>query len=391
MPEGVSGRSDRLTVLLSGDPIATQQGRLGAALARRGHRVIVADAPGVARAIREEHGARCEEVVLERPRLPAMVDHWLARRAVRALGVDVVHLNYLRPRHRLWARMDGGPPYVATAWGSDLNDEDFPRAAAHAQAVDEVLRAAGALTADSLPLLERAQRRRRGAAEVSAQLVLWGVDLGAFAAERAAAGAAMWRERLQVPEGQRVLLSPRQCFPHYHTDRIVRAFARSPWARDGVLVLKLYGRAGEEADRVRLEQVAASAGVRERIRFAPPCAYGELPGLYALCDGAVSALEVDGFPSTFCELLALGAPLIATDLPAYRGLLEDERNALLVPAGSDDGLVGALERLATEEGLAARLRARGVAWAREVADWEACVDRFEQAYRAAMGRSSARG
>lgn len=374
-----------LTVLLHGDPQAPQQARLGAALARRGHRVIVADAPLVAAAIQKEHGARCEELRVARPWLPRAAERWLARRAARALGVDVVHLNYLHPRQALWARMRGGPPYVATAWGSDLNDEDFPKPEAHARAVDELLRGAAALTADSAPLLERAARR--GAAAIPRALVLWGVDLTAFDPARAEPAAAAWRARLELPEGRLVLLSPRQTLPHYHADLIVRAFAASRWAERGALILKLHGRAGEAEERAQLEALAEELGARSRLRFAPPCPYAELPGLYALADAAVSAIDVDGFPSTFCELLALGVPLCAPDLPAYRGLLAAEDNALLVPPADHAALVGALDRLLDEPDLSAGLRARGAAWAREVADWERCVDRFEAAYREAPGRA----
>ncbi len=367
-----------LTILLHGDPRAPQQSRLGAALVKRGHRVVVCDAPGVAAKIREADARGCDELRL--PRLvPDAVKRWWARRRARALGVDVVHLNFVRPWHVVWSRMRGGPPFVATAWGNDINDEVFPKKPAHARRIDHVLRHAAALTADSPPLLARARARAGERPGAPAEIVLWGVDVGAFDRERAEPGAARWRERLGVDGSTRVLLSPRQTKPHYHVDRILRAFAASRWATKGVLLVKLHGRPEELPYRRELEGLAATLGVAERVRWVPPCAYDELAGLYASADAAVSALEIDGFPSTFCELLALGVPLVATDLAAYAGALAADR-ALLVPPADHAALVAALDRLLDEPELGKKLGAAGSRWAREHADWEKCVDAFEAIY-----------
>lgn len=371
-----------LCVLLHGDPRAPQQGRLGAALAARGHRVVVCDAPAVAAAIRGEHGAACEEVTLLR-RGPAALRRWWTRRVVRRLGVDVVHLNYIHWRHLLWATMDGGPSYVATAWGSDLNDEVFSKTPEQARAISAVLAGAAALTADSVPLLAKARARAGGARP--AEIVLWGVDVGRFAPDRVHDRADAWRRELGLDAGVPVVLSPRQTLPHYHTDRILRAFAASRWAaRRGALVLKLHGKAQEQAYRAELEALARELGVARAIRFAPPCPYADLVGLYAAADVAVSAAEVDGVPSTFCELLALGVPLIAPALAAYEGVLEHEARALLVPPADDAALVAALDRLADDAALRGVLAARGRVWAVEHADFERSVDRFEALYELAV-------
>jgi glycosyltransferase involved in cell wall biosynthesis len=66
--------------------------------------------------------------------------------------------------------------------------------------------------------------------------------------------------------------------------------------------------------------------------------------------------------------LAAGRPIVAPDLPDMRELLENERNALLVPAGDDDAAVRAVQRALGEPGLADRLStaarqtARGLTW-----------------------------
>ena len=124
-------------------------------------------------------------------------------------------------------------------------------------------------------------------------------------------------------------------------------------------MIKLHGRREEIPYLESLRALMAELGVGDRVKLADPCPYGELPGLYAMADAAVSLLEVDGVPSTFCELAALGVPIVASDLPAYEGVLQHEERALLVPPRDHEALVAALDRLLEEPDLGPRLAAHG--------------------------------
>jgi len=62
-------------------------------------------------------------------------------------------------------------------------------------------------------------------------------------------------------------------------------------------------------------------------------------------------------PMKMFEYMASGIPLISSDLPVLREVLEEGRNALLVPPRDAAAWVAAVDRLATEPGLPARLGA----------------------------------
>lgn len=369
-----------LTILMDGDPKAPHQARLAAALQERGHRPILVDAPEVAQRIRAESGRDVPVLTLPRVWPPQLRDA-LVRREVKRLGVDVVHLNYLHPGQLVWQRL--GVPYIATAWGSDLNDGDFARPPRHWQQMAELLRGAVAVTADSQPLLDRASALA-APSQLSAHLVLWGVDCQSFDATRLVAEATAWRTRLAIPTAAFAVLSPRQTLPHYHPERILRGFAAMPPEPDAVLVFKLHGRETELPVRQQLQDLAAQLGVAERVRFAPPCAYAELPGLYAAADAAVSALEVDGVPSTFAELMALGVPIVASDLPAYAEILGGRRALLFAP--DDTAALGAaLQRLRCNQSERQAMATRARDWALANADWRHSVDAWLRLYERALG------
>jgi glycosyltransferase involved in cell wall biosynthesis len=64
-------------------------------------------------------------------------------------------------------------------------------------------------------------------------------------------------------------------------------------------------------------------------------------------------------PNKAFQALACATPLVTADTPATRGLLENEKSALLVPAGEPEALAGAVRRLADDRELARRLSAGG--------------------------------
>ncbi|MBM4344032.1 MAG: glycosyltransferase family 4 protein [Deltaproteobacteria bacterium] len=378
-----------LTVLLDGDPAAPQQARLGAALAQRGHRVLVLDAPKIIRQMKEEFGATAEPM----GSLPRWFGPWRIRNLhdkARQARVDVVHINFILPHREVWT-MPGAPACVATAWGSDLNTEVFKRSATHEAAVHRILQGAHAVTADSQPLLRKAAATM-GGNPAPRELVFWGADLKAFDRTGLEQATARLREQLGIAPDDRVLLSPRQLAPHYHIDRIVRAFAMSEWPKDGVLVIKQHGKVNEAEYLNIVLGLAKAAGVRDRVRLAPRMPYEQLPALYAMAEAAVSLPEADGVPSTFLELMAVRVPVVCWNLAAYGGVVKNgERGGLTVPKGDQGALIDTINRIHADPELGQRLGEAGEAWARENADWSACVDKWLALYRQAIAAHASGG
>lgn len=91
----------------------------------------------------------------------------------------------------------------------------------------------------------------------------------------------------------------------------------------------------------------------------------------------------EGRPQVMIEAMAAGLPLIATDLPAHRDLVDNAGNGWL--AESREVLAAALDDLADPErnrraGEASREKAR-----REIGDWQDAAARYRAAYREVCG------
>ena len=115
--------------------------------------------------------------------------------------------------------------------------------------------------------------------------------------------------------------------------------------------------------------------------FVPPARLGELyAGFDILLMPYQTQVAVAGgrsdtsawmSPMKLFEYMAVGRPIVASDLPVLREVLVDGGNALLVPPAEVDAWVGAVRRLLDDSELACRLAAAARREQRRAYSWEA--------------------
>ncbi len=101
--------------------------------------------------------------------------------------------------------------------------------------------------------------------------------------------------------------------------------------------LLVVGRTG--GDTERLEGLARSLGVAGRVHFLG--ARSDVLVLLAASDLLVSGSRAEGLPGVVLESMAIGVPIVATDLPAMREVLGGGER--LVPVGDPTALARAIE------------------------------------------------
>ena len=112
---------------------------------------------------------------------------------------------------------------------------------------------------------------------------------------------------------------------------------------------------------------ATEAAVRERLdrtgladRITITGFVDDLPAVMSALDvGLYVPLESDGMSRVVFEYLAAGRPLVASRVGVVAEVLEHETHALLVPGGDVAALTGAIDRLAGDRALCARLGSAG--------------------------------
>src|SRR4029077_19900044 len=136
--------------------------------------------------------------------------------------------------------------------------------------------------------------------------------------------------------------------------------------------------AGEGPDREPLEGRARELGVAERVRFIGAQPREHVLELFHAADAAILSSSWENFPHTVVEALAVGTPVIATDVGGVAEVVRDGENGLLVPAGDASALADAVRRYFTDDGLRSTLRTAAAASVR-ASDRDTVFGRIERA------------
>ncbi len=175
-------------------------------------------------------------------------------------------------------------------------------------------------------------------------------------------------------DGRRVLLSAARLVPRKGLDTMIRLLpdiaATIPEA--------VYWIVGGESDseRRRLEELARTAGVADRVRFLGEIPHGDLPGLYAACDVFVMLNrtmpdgDIEGFGIVFLEASACGKPVVGGRSGGAVEAVRDGQTGFLIPQDADDTAVSVIVRLLSDPELRKRLGEVGRRWAIRHFSWD---------------------
>jgi glycosyltransferase involved in cell wall biosynthesis len=115
--------------------------------------------------------------------------------------------------------------------------------------------------------------------------------------------------------------------------------------------------AGEGNERRGLERLTAELGLDGRVRFTG--FRGDLPAVMSAYDIFALPSKGEGIPIAILEAMALGKPVVATDVGGVSACVEHGRTGLLVPSGDVDGFTEALRVLMKDGEQARRFGAAG--------------------------------
>ena len=158
-------------------------------------------------------------------------------------------------------------------------------------------------------------------------------------------------------------------------DLLLRALA-SPAAAGPMLVL--IGRGPEER---RLRALADTLGIAGRVRFAGEIA--DASRLFRAFDVYAAPSRKEGMPLAVLEAMALGLPVVASDIPAHRELLGPASDGVI--EGTPEAFATALGALFADGQARALLGAENRTRARSEFDAREMVSAIEAIYREALG------
>ena len=205
------------------------------------------------------------------------------------------------------------------------------------------------------------------------RVVVNGVDVARLGTAAAEPGEA--RAALGLPSSAPVVGCAARFDPIKRLDLLLDAAGR---IADRALRVVLIGRGSEER---RLRERAASLGLGGRVVF--PGEILDAARLFRGFDVYAATSAKEGMPLAPLEAMALGVPVLASDIPAHRELLGDASAALV--AGTPERFADALRGLLTDGVARARLAAEQRTRARSEFDVRHMLTTVEAIYGEVLG------
>jgi glycosyltransferase involved in cell wall biosynthesis len=190
------------------------------------------------------------------------------------------------------------------------------------------------------------------------------------AAPDTGAAAARLRSELAFPADARVIVYAGTFEPYQGLLLLLEAL---PTVRATVptAILVLLGGEGEQTHAMRRE--VAERGLGDAVRVIDRQPREQVPAYLVMADVLVSPRRYgDNLPLKIFGYLAAGRPIVATDLPAHRAVLDETRAVLTEP--SPGALAGAIVGLLTHPDNAVRLATAASAYAAQRLGWQRFVD-----------------
>jgi glycosyltransferase involved in cell wall biosynthesis len=201
-----------------------------------------------------------------------------------------------------------------------------------------------------------------------------GIDLERFA--RGSAAPPAWRR-----PGELVVGTVGGLRPEKNQARLLRAVARLPVEALRVRLVVV----GDGSERERLESLARELGIADRVTFT-----GHLddprPAL-ATFDVFVLSSDTEQMPYSLVEAMAMGLPVVATDVGDVRAMLPPGAARYVVPVGDEGLLSTKLHELLAESDCRSALSEAHVTHARANFGIETMIDRYRTIFAAAASWS----
>jgi glycosyltransferase involved in cell wall biosynthesis len=194
--------------------------------------------------------------------------------------------------------------------------------------------------------------------------------------------ALAWRARMGARPIRPLWVCPLRLEPRRGIEILLAALAEL--RERGIVFVAAFSGSGPE--RAALEQRAESMGLGPDVRFLEPV---EPQGPLLAAADLVIFPSLDGpVPLSLLDTLARGRPVVATSVPAVKGLIRDGTDGRLVPPGDANALANALEDMHRRPDAAGRMGAEAAWRARDEFSWQRVVEQFEDSYDEVLGLAS---
>jgi len=317
---------------------------------------------------------------------------WRIRGLQRKHGYDVWQIIGAYPAGVVGAFLAGRVPLVLRSHGDDIQKDAALNYGLRLDPAKETRIADAVRRMDRLVAITQTVSdcyRELGADESKIVEIPNGVSIERFSKQ---SGRAETRKKLGLQDGELLILTVGR-YHHKKGFDIIPAVAAG-LKEKGIRFTWLVVGSGSDALSGEIER----RGMQECVLCQPGIGVvdakdstegfelppAELVSLYQAADIFALPSLLETFGRVLIEAMAAGVPVVTTDAPGCRDVVEKDVTGLVAPAGDADAFSGALLQLAEDAALREKLAARARAAVRRY-DWDTVVDAYEKLYAELAG------
>lgn len=154
-------------------------------------------------------------------------------------------------------------------------------------------------------------------------------------------------------------------------DVCVAIIGGDPWSDD------------PDAEMARLQEMRRDLGIKDTVAFLGAKDQNVLPNYYAAAEMVIMPSHYESFGMVALEAMAMGTPVVASEVGGLAFLVQDGVNGLHVPSRDPEALAESIYELLTDDEYRSRLGRQAQEYARQYA-WPNIVDRMLRVYEAVM-------
>ena len=303
--------------------------------------------------------------------LPGFLEEIDSFRRSDGHNYDLVHSHYwMSGWVGVRAAQRWGVPHVVTFHTlmeikarARVGEDDSP----HRSEVERALMSEADLITASSPHEKSAMVRLYQAPEERIRVLSCGVDLSLFKP----LDMEESRKRLGL-NGEKVILFVGRIEPIKGLDLLLQSVAEIDQSHIKTLIVG--GNVEQEAEVVRLKEMAQTLGIEDSLEFVGLVDQSELPVYYNAADVCLVPSHYESFGLVALEALACGTPVVASRVGGLSGVVHHGRTGYLVSGRCPEPYADSVEMIFSNKALqksmgrAARERAEGMGWERVAQD-----------------------
>jgi glycosyltransferase involved in cell wall biosynthesis len=137
---------------------------------------------------------------------------------------------------------------------------------------------------------------------------------------------------------------------------------------------------GAGPDEFKLRSLADRLGVAEQVLFLGHIDYSELPHYLQLADIFIRPSLSEGLGNSFLEAMAIGTPIIGTEVGGIPDFLTDQQTGLFCQVNDPGSIAQAVEKYTADKDLYNKIQAAGQKLVQEKYSWDSVAQKMKLAF-----------